>query len=486
MGLQVDRTDFSEADHRRFAARLTQNLETLRALLDSGALCEREASLGAEVELSIVDRDNRPLPIGRQLLAGALDDRWQLELDRFNLEYNLAPVAAAGRPFRALQEELQAALAAVDAAASAQDGSIRLVGILPTLTEADLTSHAMTDLPRYQALSAALRRQRERPFEIAIDGEIPLRTRADDVTLEGANTSFQLHVRTPADAFAGTFNALQLATAPALALSTNAPIFASRRLWEETRVALFKQSVDTRVLDPERVRRPARVSFGNGWVHKGAYELFAQAVALHPVLLPVCGDRDTEDGAPSLAELRLHAGTVWSWNRPVYDPQDGGHLRIEARALPSGPTPIDMMASAAFLIGVALGLATEVDTMTEQMPFSYATWNFYRAAKDGLDAELVWPGRHRMRTLSARELSQELLPVAHRGLQMLGVDASERHELLDLVAARLDAGTTGARWMNRRLAHLEGSLERPDALRELVADYGALSSRGNPVHTWPA
>lgn len=487
MGLQVDRAEFTDEDHRRFAARLGANLESLRNLIDRGALCEPEQSLGAEVELAIVDAANRPYPISRQLLSSALDDRWQLEIDRFNLEYNLAPVAAAGAPFSAMRDELDAALRAVEAAAAAHEGSVRLVGILPTLTEADLSSHAMSDLPRYRALSAALRGRRLEPFEIAIDGEDSLRTHADDVTLEGANTSFQLHVRTPADRFAEIFNAFQLATAPALALSTNAPLFAERRLWEETRVALFKQSVDTRVIDPAHVRQPARVSFGNGWVRDGAYELFAQAVALHPVLLPVCDETPGtgSDELPALAELRMHAGTVWNWNRPVYDPADGGHLRIEARALPSGPTPIDMMASAAFLIGLAWGLASDSEEMVAQMPFSYATWNFYRAAQSGLDAELVWPGRYRMRTLSARELALELLPIADRGLAMLGVDASERTSLLDLVAARVEASRTGARWLSQRLTSLEQGMDRRPALQALVSEYGALSSQARPVHTWP-
>ena len=146
-------------------------------------------------------------------------------------------------------------------------------------------------------------------------------------------------------------------TAPVLAASGNSPTFLGHRLWHETRVALFKQAGDDR--PPDRTPSggmPPRVGFGNGWVREGALELFCESVALHEPLLPVCGGENPRacaraGGIPRLDELRLHHGTVWKWNRPVYDPAYGGHLRIELRALPSGPTLCDMLANAAFLVG---------------------------------------------------------------------------------------------------------------------------------------
>jgi hypothetical protein len=105
---------------------------------------------------------------------------------------------------------------------------------------------------------------RRSPFHIRIDGEDPLQKEGDDITLEGANTSFQVHLRVAPDEFAATYNAAQLATSIALAVCGNSPIFCEHRLWEETRVALFKQALDVRDLMEHLWRPPARVSFGLG------------------------------------------------------------------------------------------------------------------------------------------------------------------------------------------------------------------------------
>lgn len=486
MGIQVEQVDFSAADYEVFTERLYAGLDQLRTLLACGALCEPTCSLGAEVELVLIDALGFPAPISRELLTGELTGNFQLEIDRFNLEYNLQPVPALGKPFSSLRLELEQALSAVERAAAPYAAHAEMIGILPTLTEGDLGSQAMTDLPRYHALSAALKRMRGGRFDIIIDGLDPLTTAADDVTLEGANTSFQVHVRTPADRFANIFNAMQLAAAPVLAVSTNSPLFAGHRLWEETRIALFKQSVDGRVHEPLQPRRPPRVAFGHGWVRHGAFELFAQAVSLYPVLIPAVDKRPPPmpGELPRMAELSLHAGTVWSWNRPVFDAQGSGHLRIEARCLPAGPTTLDMMASAAFFVGLAHGLAAEADVLVESMPFAYAAWNFYRAAQYGMDAEVVWPGRYRIQSLTARALAEKLLGTATRGLLELGVDAAEARGLLDVVAARIAHGMTGARWQRQQLAHLEASLPRTQALQRLVQRYGELSRSGEPVHTW--
>ena len=296
------------------------------------------------------------------------DRRVTVELDRFNLELNATPTLLAGRPFAALGEELRLLLGRVADAAREYGGRLALVGILPTLSRADLHPGAISDLPRYRALDRGLRRLRQDPFHLRITGADPLQLHSDDVALEGANTSFQVHLRVNPAAFTRTYNAVQLATAPVLAVAGNSPTFLGHRLWEETRVALCKQSIDDR--DGRGLRRwLARVAFGTGWLREGPLALFVEAVRLHRPLLPVLGDQDPlaagELGqAPPLAELRLHQGTVWRWNRPVYDPASGGHLRIEMRALPAGPTVVDMLANAAFLIGLSRWLASEDERWT--------------------------------------------------------------------------------------------------------------------------
>jgi hypothetical protein len=226
--------------------------------------------------------------------------------------------------------------------------------------------------------------------------------------------------------------------------------------------------------------------------------LFSEAVALYEPILPVCdaveGDGaasappDRVNATPALSALRLHHGTVWKWNRPVYDPADGGHLRIELRALPAGPTVDDMLANAAFLVGGILGLATDVASLLPAFPFALAERNFYRAAQHGLDAELGWPRApgEAPAPVRARDLLLSLLPRAEAGLLAGGVARDEVRHYLDLFERRVRAGVTGAIWQLRALAALRDHGVAPrEAQRRLVERYLHLSGTGQPVHAWP-
>jgi hypothetical protein len=492
LGLEIDRDHFSEAEYARFARRLERSLEALAVLLARPGFGEGPVTLGAELEASLVDARARPLGANLAVLAETADPRLTVELDGFNLECNLRWAPVAGRPFSALEAEMRDGLDEMRRAAAVQDGRVAIVGILPTLVEGDLGPAAMTDRMRYRALSASLRRIREAPFRVKIHGEDDLEVSCEDVTLEGAATSLQVHLRVAPGRFRDVFNAIQLATAPVLAVSGNSPLFLGRRLWEETRVALFKQAVDARDAAGKRRREEPRVSFGRRWLEDGPLALFAEGVALHPPLLPVLDEEDPDrvlrgGGVPHLRELRLHQGTVWSWNRPIYDPADGGHLRIEMRALPAGPTTGDMVANVAFAVGLALGLAPEAPEWIRGVPFDVAHGNFYRAARSGLEAELLWPRAPgaEPEPVRAAELVARLLPWAQRGLDAAGVDPDESRAALAVVERRAATGRTGARWQRRVLAVLEAERPRPEALAALLERYLVLSEAGEPVHRWP-
>ena len=489
MGLDIDRDHFEEDDYARFSRRLREDVGALAELLSRERFGVGAPSLGAELEMSMVGATCRPRPINERVLTDTGDPRFTVELNRFNLECNTLPTALAGTPFSSLGRQLDECLTRLRAIARAHDARIALIGILPTLTAEDLESSAMTDLPRYRALSAGIRRLRREPFHVRIDGEDSLDIHCDDVTYEGANTSLQIHLRVNPSKFAAVYNAVQLATAPALAVSVNSPTFLGRRLWQETRIALFKQAVDDRPPNHGPRRGVPRVCFGRGWLKDGALELFEDSVELHEPLLPVMSDEDPvavtrAGGIPLLAELRLHQGTVWRWNRAVYDPAEGGHLRIEMRALPSGPTVADMMANAAFLVGLALELSRS-PALLDSASFEVAESNFYRAAQHGLAAELLWPEGKGRSAIGARELVHEFLPVARRGLLHAEIDAGECERWLEIIERRATTGQTGAQWQRSRLAALEGKLGRKEALARMLAEYLDCSELGAPVHTWP-
>jgi hypothetical protein len=491
MGLAIKTADFSEADYVRFSERLQHNLVVLRQVLADPEFGGDNPSYGAEVELYIVDADGSVLPLNQKIKGIHRDPLLTLELNRFNLEYNLLPVHKTAQPFSKLHQQLDQALTSLAASAAKCQGKIVPVGILPTLKPEDFGPHCMTDLPRYHALARGLKRLGSGRFNIHIDGQPPLIMERDDVTMEGANTSFQFHYRVKNKRFAHVFNAFLLATPVIMGLAANSPTLFGHRLWHETRVPLFKHSIDSRVSN-KQWRQPARVSLGQGWVRESAYELFAQTAAIHPPLLPVYTDIDYQaqfkrGEVPTLDELRIHQNSVWPWLRPVYDPADGGHLRIELRALPAGPTRVDMFANAAFYVGLAEGLYEHLAALLPAMPFAYAKYNFYRSAQFGLKAKLVWPdrGRHQLQEVMLPTLVQQLLPVARSGLQRIGIADREADYYLDIIAARLHAARTGASWQLDYLERMASDGLAPMAAsRAMLQRYIELGQADIPVAQW--
>jgi len=492
MGIEINRTRFSDQDYLDFRGRLEENLTTLRQLLAEPAFGCGPRSLGAELEMYIVDGEGNPLHANREILAAADDAQLTLELNRYNLEYNLSPYLLSATPFAATEQEILAKLAHLSTVAATVGGRIVPIGILPTLRQSDFGAHCITERKRYHALINQLIRRRGGKFNIDINGRDPLKLDMEDITLEGANTSFQVHYRVNPRDYADTFNAIQLMTPLAVAIGANSPTLFGHSLWHETRIPLFKQSIDTRHVDHYKWNEPARVNFGQGWVRRGAGELFQEVARIYPPLLPICAAQspawEVERGqTPSLAELRLHQSTVWLWNRPIYDDADGGHLRIEMRTLPAGPTAIDMVANAAFLIGLAEGIRPRIEELLPAIPFRIADYNFYRAAQHGLDARLVWPefGQCAYREQPICSIIEHLLPVARAGLDAIGVSAQESVRYLGVIERRLQRRQTGAIWQQNMLARLKQKMPLDAALHHLLEEFIGYSAENLPVAEWP-
>lgn len=491
MGIEISKTQFSDEDFRRFSDRLELQLDALGDCLERPGFGVGSPSLGSELELYIVDNEGRALHCNEALREAAADPQLTLELNRYNLEYNLSPYGLADGGLRATEEEIVSKLAGLAVVAAERGAHIVPIGILPTLTGDDFGEHCITERQRYYALVQQLLKWRGNAFRIDINGSEPLQLAMTDITLEGANTSFQVHLRVDPDVYVDTFNALQMTTPLALAMSANSPGLFGHQLWEETRIPLFKQAIDTRHPDRYHWSAPARVSFGHGWIRRSPLELFRETVCLYPPLLPVCDQAsDAVRGVPpDLAELRLHQSTVWPWNRPVYDDADGGHLRMEARANPAGPTAHDMVAGAALTIGLAVGLRDEMQALLPALPFHLAEYNFYRAAQFGLDARLVWPDP-RQRGLQERPLPdilRELLPVADSGLASLGVSREERDRYLASIDTRLSRKLNGARWQRACLEKLSSrGVDKRLALAGVLERYRELSAANLPLAQWPA
>jgi gamma-glutamyl:cysteine ligase YbdK (ATP-grasp superfamily) len=481
MGQFFQQESFSDNDHRIFRERLQRQLKDLRSLLIEPRFSQQACTIGAELEMYLIGDTGKPAPCNTQLMDLIKHPQLQEELNRFNLEFNLSPVAAAGNPFQNMETELTQMLDCLHSSAQQLGAKVVPIGILPTLKNEHLQRQFMTDLPRYRALTRQLSDLKGEPFSVDINGQDSLKTTCDEVTLEGANTSFQVHLKVPSDRFAAMFNAAQLITPLVLALAGNSPTFLGKKLWQETRIALFKQSIDNRIRTLTQWRQPARVSFGQGWLREGAWELFSESVALYPPILPFLFDRQ---GA--FDELCLHHGTVWSWNRAVFQPDPDAHLRIEYRTLPAGPTVVDMLANAALAIGWTVALADRIEDYLVKLPFQYAEYNFYRAAQQGLEAEILWPqpNQHQLTEMPAHQIIQSLLPLAAQGLAKIGVDNYEINRLIRVIEQRLETKQTGSRWQLNRLNKYLETHDNETALTLMLDDYIVNSREGHPVAQW--
>lgn len=486
MGREVANQLFKAADFQRFNRIIHQQLEELAAVIRQPTFGQEPISIGAELEVNLMGTDYQISPVNLQMLERLADPQFQTELNQYNLELNLSPVLAQGKPFSAITREI------VDKFVHARDCGKQLktqpvaIGILPTLQKKHLADDYMTVTGRYQLLAKAMKQMRGEPFHIKIDGDEPIDFHTVDIGAEGANTSFQVHLMTPVERFVDTFNAVQLTTPVAIAIAANSGVFLGRCAWDETRVALFKQAVDHRKPNQSRWQQPSRVYFGHGWLRKSPWELFAQAVNLYQPVMPVFFPEDTGGSPPELAELNFHMGTTWPWTRAIYSHHGNGHLRIEFRALPSGPTAVDMTANAAFSIGMAMGMQNQVDHYLTRLPFDYAIYNFYRAAKDGLNATLLWPQRWQNQPVEMKvsRVIEQMLPIADEGLSQLNVARTDRDKFLGIIEKRLAGGETGGSWAKKTLCKLRESHSNEVACQQLLKIYYDHQVQGMPLADW--
>jgi hypothetical protein len=184
--------------------------------------------------------------------------------------------------------------------------------------------------------------------------------------------------------------------------------------------------------------------------------------------------------------MRLHNGTVYRWNRPVYDVSgDRPHLRVENRVLPAGPTVVDTMANAAFFAGLVRALASQDRPIWTQMSFQAANENFTSGVRHGIGAEVYWPQVGQVAVVEL--VVRKLLPLAATGLRLWEVDEAEIGRLLDIIEGRCLRSANGATWQTAEVARRErGGASRSDALRGMLASYLDLMHSNEPVHTWEA
>src|SRR3954463_2043684 len=451
MGDEVVANVFTREDRQRYREKVKRNLDVFARMLSEARFDADKRSIGLEIELNLTEETGDPALANQHVLELIADEDFQTELGQFNVEINIPPRSLAAGVFAELEDCVRADLNNAEQAARGAHVHLLMTGILPTLTPDLLNRDALSANPRYALLNEQIFAARGEDLQISIEGVERLSLFADSIAPEAACTSVQLHQLVDPAAFGPHWNAAQAIAGFQLAIGANSPFFFGRELWRETRIPLFEQATDTR---PEELRaqgvRP-RVWFGESWV-TSIFDLFEENVRYFPALLPVCEDEDPVEvlergGIPQLPELRLHNGTIYRWNRPIYDTaRDRPHLRVENRLLPAGPTVVDTCANAAFYSGLVRPLVAEERPLWSQMSFSAAEENFHTGARDGIEARVYWPG---VGEVPAAELVlRRLLPLAYEGLDRGGVDPADRDRLLGIIERRCITLRNGASWQS--------------------------------------
>jgi len=494
MGQDVTKREFSRTDRQLYRAKVRRSLDVFERMLRGTTFDVQRPMTGLEIELNLVEvaeaTAGEPAMTNAEVLERIADPAFQTELGRFNIEINVDPRELLGDSLDGLERDVRASLNDADARAREIGAGMVMVGILPTLEQRHVTSAAFSSNPRYRLLDEQIFAARGEDLHLDIEGVESLSTYADSIAPEAACTSVQFHLQVSPETFPAYWNAAQALSSVQLALGANSPYLFGRELWRETRVVLFEQATDTRSEELKSQGVRPRVWFGERWI-TSIFDLFEENVRYFPALLPICEDEDPlevlERGeAPHLAELRLHNGTIYRWNRPVYDVVGGKpHLRVENRVLPAGPTVVDIIANAAFYYGVLRVLAEADRPVWTQMSFTAAEDNFHEAAREGIGARLYWPG---VGEAPATELVlRRLLPLAHEGLERWGVDRGVRERLLGIIEARAVTERNGAQWQVDTVRSLQegGRHDRRQALREMTQRYVEHMHSNAPVHTWP-
>lgn len=481
-----------QAQMQRFVKNLLNDVQALEYMLDNDWFENDITRIGAEQEMCLIwDDTYKPATIAMEALEKMKGYSWvETELASFNLEINLSPRELKGKCLSRMDAENSGYLNKIRKKLKSMNANLILTGILPTLYKFHLGMHNLTPKVRYKALMEAINAQLiGSSYELRLSGIDELLLQHDSPLLEACNTSFQVHLQVAPKDFVKMYNIAQTLAGPVIAITANSPIVFGRRLWHESRIAMFQQSVDTRTTNDHMRERSPRVNFGNAWLKDSILEIYREDIARFRVLL--CGDEE-EDAinlvkkgeVPKLRALQVHNSTVYRWNRPCYGISANGkpHLRIENRVIPSGPTVLDEIANAAFWIGTMTAMGNKFDDITKLISFEDVRDNFGKAAKFGIDSKFTW---FKDKKNNASDLVlKELLPMAREGLKQHKVDKNDIAKYLNIIEERAKSHMNGARWQLRGYTKLIKETNRDEALCALTAAIVTNQEAGIPVHKW--
>lgn len=479
----------NQTQNQKFIYHLLEDVQALTYMLEHNLFENDVVRIGAEQEMCLVDDDLKPSPRNLELLKAIQHKDIVSELANFNIEINLNPRELKGDCFQQLENELLKKIDLVNAKASELDIQTIITGILPTIRKSDVSHKNVTPIDRYLFLLNLLNELRGSHLELNIRGTDELNVQHDSSLMEACNTSFQVHLQVRPQNFVHQYNFSQLIAAPVMAIAVNSPLLLGKRLWHETRIALFQQSLETRRKHEHLRDESPRVIFGNRWLKNSITELYKEDITRFQVLLNADIEKGSmqilkEGGVPDLKALNTHNGTVYRWNRPCYGIGENGkaHLRIENRIFSAGPTVVDQIANSAFWVGLMNGYECNMNEVIQNMSFDDARNNFFAACRYGINSYFHWIDGKR---IDATELIlEQLIPMAKNGLQKVNVQEEDIHKYLGIIQKRAEKSVTGSSWVLASYNQLRKSVGREESIIAITSKMIEKQKINEPVHNW--
>ncbi len=475
MGKDIQGTGYSEQDFLEFKERLASETKLLKSWFDDKSFETDLNMIGVELEAWLVNENMLPDPYSPEFLQSLSHEQVVPEIAKFNFEINSSPYKLNGTPFANLQNELQGIWDQCEHTAQQAGKHAMLVGTLPTLRPGMLSMEFLSPQNRYVVMNERVMSMRDgRPMYIRLEGKDNLYMYMDSVIAECAATSLQIHLSINQDNAKRFYNASLLASPFIIAMSANSPYFFGKELWDESRIAVFEQSVDLDTMSSSG-QNIKRVTLGNGYIKNCISELFEENLHDYPIMLA----EHLGDETHKMNHLNLHNGTIWRWTRPIVGIDKNGkkHLRMEQRVPSAGPTIVDSTANAAFYIGLVDYLANHEVVAEEVIPFKEAIHNFYKASRQSYFSKVMWiDGKlHDIKEL----LQYEIFPYVKQALLKRGVDKAEVEFYMDgVILPRIKKGVNGAIWQ-KAFIHMHGK-----RFQELMERYLENQYSGKPVHEW--
>lgn len=483
------RIDYLNSEGKKeFLKSLLDDISALEYMIDNKMIESGIQRIGAEQEFCLVKKDFRPSPDAPEILEAINEKHYTPELARWNLEINLDPLELKNGCFSGMHRQLDELLERGYKVSKEFDNNIVLTGILPTIRQSELDFSYMTPNPRYRVLDNIMKEFKGEEFQLYLEGVDELNIKHDSILFEACNTSFQIHLQIEPDEFADQYNWAQVLAGPVLSSCVNSPILMGKELWSETRIALFRQSIDIRNSGNYIREKQPRVAFGYGWLKDSAAEIFKQDIAQYNLIISAEIEENSMEtlrngGIPKLHAMNLHNGTIYKWNRACYGVGGGvPHLRIENRYVPSGPSTIDEMANTALWVGLMKGMPKNFAGDWENLIyFQDVRDNFLKAARHGLSNEFAWFGQ---KERADKLLLDSLIPLAESGLKSVGIESQEIEKYLGVVQKRVESRQTGADWIIKSLRQLRQKHNSAESILMITQATHENNKSGKPGHEW--